>query len=110
MGEIESKKEGSNTDTSKTLYCSFCGKSEHEVDKLVAGPSVFICNDCVDLCNEIIKKDLKSNLSENNCSRWKLKLLVKLRRLKTVIEQEYVLWALLFSILFIEIIQLIIII
>ena len=38
-----------------TLYCSFCGKSQHEVKKLIAGPSVFICDECIDLCNEIIR-------------------------------------------------------
>lgn len=37
-----------------TLYCSFCGKSQHEVRKLIAGPNAFICNECVDLCNDII--------------------------------------------------------
>ena len=40
-----------------TLYCSFCGKSQHEVDKLVAGPSIFICNECTDLCYGIVHKD-----------------------------------------------------
>jgi len=45
-------------DNSKTLYCSFCGKSQHEVLKLIAGPSVFICNECVDLCNDIIREEL----------------------------------------------------
>jgi ATP-dependent Clp protease ATP-binding subunit ClpX len=42
----------------KTLYCSFCGKSQHEVKKLIAGPSVFICDECIDLCNEIIRDEL----------------------------------------------------
>jgi len=42
---------------SSTLYCSFCGKSQHEVDKLVAGPSIFICNECTDLCYGIVHKD-----------------------------------------------------
>src|ERR1700760_1446564 len=41
----------------KTLYCSFCGKSQHEVRKLIAGPSVFVCDECVDLCNDIIRED-----------------------------------------------------
>jgi hypothetical protein len=40
-----------------TLYCSFCGKSQHEVAKLVAGPSLFICNECTDLCYGIVHKD-----------------------------------------------------
>src|SRR6202140_2350851 len=45
-------KKGSNSE--KLLYCSFCGKSQHEVKKLIAGPSVFICDECIDLCNDII--------------------------------------------------------
>ena len=44
-------------DSTNTLYCSFCGKSQHEVDKLVAGPSIFICNECTDLCYWIVHKD-----------------------------------------------------
>jgi ATP-dependent Clp protease ATP-binding subunit ClpX len=39
------------------LYCTFCGKSQHEVKKLIAGPSVFICDECIDLCNEIIRDE-----------------------------------------------------
>ena len=42
----------------KTLYCSFCGKSQHEVKKLIAGPSVFVCDECIELCNEIIRDEL----------------------------------------------------
>jgi ATP-dependent Clp protease ATP-binding subunit ClpX len=42
----------------KLLYCSFCGKSQHEVRKLIAGPSVFICDECVDLCNDIIREEI----------------------------------------------------
>ncbi len=41
----------------KTLYCSFCGKSQHEVKKLIAGPSVFICDECIELCNDIIRDE-----------------------------------------------------
>lgn len=44
---------------SKLLYCSFCGKSQHEVRKLIAGPSVYICDECVDLCNDIIREEIK---------------------------------------------------
>lgn len=47
-------------DGDKLLYCSFCGKSQHEVKKLIAGPSVFVCNECVDLCNDIIKEEIKN--------------------------------------------------
>jgi len=46
-------------DSSKILYCSFCGKSQHEVTKLIAGPSVFICDECVTLCNDIIREELQ---------------------------------------------------
>jgi len=45
----------------KTLFCSFCGKSQHEVKKLIAGPSVFICDECIDLCNEIIRDELPNS-------------------------------------------------
>ena len=48
------EKKGSNE---KLLYCSFCGKSQHEVKKLIAGPSVFICDECIDLCNDIIRDE-----------------------------------------------------
>ena len=44
------------------LYCSFCGKSQHEVRKLIAGPTVFICDECVELCMDIIKEENKSSL------------------------------------------------
>ena len=46
----------------KLLYCSFCGKSQNEVRKLIAGPSVFVCDECVDLCNDIIREELQSNV------------------------------------------------
>ena len=46
------------TTTDKTLYCSFCGKSQHEVKKLIAGPSVFICDECIDLCTDIIQEEI----------------------------------------------------
>lgn len=45
----------------KLLYCSFCGKSQHEVRKLIAGPSVFICDECIDLCNDIIREEAQSD-------------------------------------------------
>ena len=48
----------------KLLYCSFCGKSQHEVKKLIAGPSVFICDECVELCNDIIREELLENEAE----------------------------------------------
>ena len=46
-------------DDGKLLYCSFCGKSQHEVRKLIAGPSVFVCDECVELCNDIIREELE---------------------------------------------------
>ena len=49
-----------NTSDEKLLYCSFCGKSQHEVKKLIAGPSVFICDECVDLCNDIIREEAQT--------------------------------------------------
>ena len=45
----------------KILYCSFCGKSQHEVRKLIAGPSVYICDECVELCNDIIREELEES-------------------------------------------------
>ena len=48
-------------DDGKLLYCSFCGKSQHEVRKLIAGPSVFICDECVDLCNDIIREEVQED-------------------------------------------------
>ena len=50
--------EKKTTGNDKTLYCSFCGKSQHEVKKLIAGPSVFVCDECIELCNEIIRDEL----------------------------------------------------
>ncbi len=50
--------EKKGTSGEKTLYCSFCGKSQHEVKKLIAGPSVFVCDECIELCNEIIRDEL----------------------------------------------------
>ena len=50
---------GGRHDDGKLLYCSFCGKSQHEVRKLIAGPSVFVCDECVELCNDIIREELE---------------------------------------------------
>jgi len=50
------------------LYCSFCGKSQHEVRKLIAGPTVFICDECVELCMDIIKEESKDTFRQT--SRW----------------------------------------
>ncbi len=50
------------SDSKNTLYCSFCGKSQHEVRKLIAGPTVFVCDECVELCMDIIREENKSSL------------------------------------------------
>jgi len=52
-------------DSGKLLYCSFCGKSQHEVRKLIAGPSVFVCDECVDLCNDIIREEIQEKDTES---------------------------------------------
>ncbi|MGD8909784.1 MAG: ATP-dependent Clp protease ATP-binding subunit ClpX [Chromatiales bacterium] len=52
-------------DDGKLLYCSFCGKSQHEVRKLIAGPSVFICDECVELCNDIIREEMQESGEES---------------------------------------------
>ncbi|HHG91266.1 MAG TPA: ATP-dependent Clp protease ATP-binding subunit ClpX [Devosia sp.] len=60
-------KDDSSSDSSKnTLYCSFCGKSQHEVRKLIAGPTVFICDECVELCMDIIREEGKSSLVKSS--------------------------------------------
>ena len=60
-----SEKKGSSE---KLLYCSFCGKSQHEVRKLIAGPSVFICDECIELCNDIIRDEAQAEPSSSNRS------------------------------------------
>ena len=60
MSKIGGKSSGG--DGKNTLYCSFCGKSQHEVRKLIAGPTVFICDECVELCMDIIREESKSSL------------------------------------------------
>ncbi|HTQ35484.1 MAG TPA: ClpX C4-type zinc finger protein, partial [Steroidobacteraceae bacterium] len=70
-------------DDGKLLYCSFCGKSQHEVRKLIAGPSVFVCDECVELCNDIIREEL-----EDKADRAREKL-PKPQEIKSVLD-EYV--------------------
>ncbi len=53
-------------DDGKLLYCSFCGKSQHEVRKLIAGPSVFICDECVELCNDIIREEMQEKTANGS--------------------------------------------
>ena len=56
-------KHNNGEDSEKLLYCSFCGKSQHEVRKLIAGPSVFVCDECVELCNDIIREEIQEKSS-----------------------------------------------
>ncbi|GER01400.1 ATP-dependent Clp protease ATP-binding subunit ClpX [Iodidimonas gelatinilytica] len=56
----------SGGDSKNTLYCSFCGKSQHEVRKLIAGPTVFICDECVELCTDIIREESKSGIAKSS--------------------------------------------
>jgi ATP-dependent Clp protease ATP-binding subunit ClpX len=56
-------------DDGKLLYCSFCGKSQHEVRKLIAGPSVFVCDECVDLCNDIIREEIQESSPESSSGK-----------------------------------------
>lgn len=70
-------------DSKNTLYCSFCGKSQHEVRKLIAGPTVFICDECVELCNDIIREELEDATDSNRDS------LPKPHEIKEVLD-EYV--------------------
>jgi ATP-dependent Clp protease ATP-binding subunit ClpX len=71
-------------DKSKLLYCSFCGKSQHEVRKLIAGPSVFICDECVDLCNDIIREEVQESSTDSGKSK-----LPKPREIRHILD-EYV--------------------
>ena len=66
---MASNKRGKSGDGDRLLYCSFCGKSQHEVRKLIAGPSVFICDECVDLCNDIIREEIKEKSGAGSASR-----------------------------------------
>ena len=61
---MANKKDNDGTqDEDGTLFCSFCGKSQHEVRKLIAGPSVFVCDECVELCNDIIREEMQQEES-----------------------------------------------
>lgn len=57
-----------NKDSKNALYCSFCGKSQHEVRKLIAGPTVFICDECVELCMDIVREENKTQITKDNGS------------------------------------------
>ncbi len=64
-----SDNKNSGEESKKLLYCSFCGKSQHEVRKLIAGPSVFVCDECVELCNDIIREELQEKSASSGDSR-----------------------------------------
>ncbi len=66
-------KKGSKSKENKILYCSFCGKGQNEVQKLIAGPSVYICEECVDLCNNIIEEELNINEANEDLTLYKPK-------------------------------------
>lgn len=68
MSDDDSTDLGSGSETENTLFCSFCGKSQHEVRKLIAGPSVFVCDECVELCNDIIREELQQEETQETSS------------------------------------------
>lgn len=72
----------------KLLYCSFCGKSQHEVRKLIAGPSVFVCDECVDLCNDIIREEIQEKDSETTSGKLPIPEEIKSTLDEYVIGQE----------------------
>jgi ATP-dependent Clp protease ATP-binding subunit ClpX len=75
-------------DNGKLLYCSFCGKSQHEVRKLIAGPSVFVCDECVDLCNDIIREEIQDKESEKTARKLPIPEEIKSTLDEYVIGQE----------------------
>lgn len=85
---MSNEKDGRSS--SKILYCSFCGKSQHEVKKLIAGPSVYVCDECVELCNDIIREEVGDSLPQESKER-KLPVPQAIRKIldEYVIGQEY---------------------
>ncbi len=75
-------------DSGKLLYCSFCGKSQHEVRKLIAGPSVFVCDECVDLCNDIIREEIQEKDGESGSRKLPIPEEIKTTLDEYVIGQE----------------------
>lgn len=65
---MSDNKQGKGGEGDRLLYCSFCGKSQHEVRKLIAGPSVFICDECVELCNDIIREEIQESSTSGSIS------------------------------------------
>ena len=76
-----------NKEEDKLLYCSFCGKNQNEVRKLIAGPSVYICNECIDLCNDIIKEEI-SEATESEEEGFPVPIAIKASLDEYVIGQE----------------------
>ena len=76
------EKKGSSSE--KILYCSFCGKSQHEVKKLIAGPSVFICDECIELCNDIIRDEVTTEASDTKSPKSDLPVPVEI---KSILDQ-----------------------
>ena len=74
----------------KVLYCSFCGKSQHEVKKLIAGPSVFICDECIELCNDIIRDEAPAEAAAGKAARSELPVPTEIKAIldQYVIGQE----------------------
>ena len=68
---------GGLSDSGKLLFCSFCGKNQNEVRRLIAGPSVYICDECVDLCNDIILRKLKLMNQESSSDKLPVPLEIK---------------------------------
>ena len=80
---------GKGDEAGKMLYCSFCGKSQHEVRKLIAGPSVFICDECVELCNDIIREEVQESSEGKENSKLPAPAEIKGILDEYVIGQEY---------------------
>ena len=81
---MSDNKHGSGDEGKKLLYCSFCGKSQHEVRKLIAGPSVFVCDECVELCNDIIQEEMQDKTASGKGNK-----LPTPREINTILD-EYV--------------------
>ncbi|MEQ8691491.1 MAG: ClpX C4-type zinc finger protein, partial [Pseudomonadales bacterium] len=84
-----SDESGKGDDSGKLLYCSFCGKSQHEVRKLIAGPSVFICDECVELCNDIIREEVSETAQTGESSKLPVPTEIKNILDEYVIGQEH---------------------
>ena len=81
--------DGKDEESGKLLYCSFCGKNQHEVRKLIAGPSVFICDECVELCNDIIREEVSESKEEKEDSKLPIPLEINNILEEYVIGQEH---------------------